>query len=149
MAETMSLAAPRLPAETAPPAEYARWWDRTEFRAGETPELPCPETIDITGLARTLVMGPPRMLPGGLWRFTASFELCQDAGRYPYQFKVGNDQAASIQGVQGLGAGAYEAALEHTLPAAALVEVHFSITRAAFHGELRFSGMAVERLGEA
>ncbi|HEV2364506.1 MAG TPA: hypothetical protein VGS12_09970 [Caulobacteraceae bacterium] len=126
---------------------YEPTWDRTEFRWLDTEEV-CPESADITGYGRVLIVSPPREFSAGRWRFTVAFELCPDAGRYPYAVVVGNQSGASREDLQASGAGLYEVSVERTLEAVAPLEVHLKITRAAFHGELRLLGMTVERLGD-
>ncbi len=131
---------------TALPAETRiLTWGRDLFRSGDGP---CPPTIDITGRPRILVFGPYIQLGGGLWRLTARFELCPDAGQYPWllQFVAGPHMVE--ESIPPSGAGAYEVSLEQPWRGSQIVEMRLFVVGAAFHGALRFEGVTIERIAD-
>ena len=132
----------------SPSASQIRSWGRGLFRSGEEP---CPAVIDIHGTApgiwcsvhtHTIEVG------GGRWRLTARFDLCADAGQYPWILQFVAGPHLTGERVPPSGDGVYEVSLEQEWEGARIVELQLYVASPAFHGELRFLGATVERIGE-
>lgn len=125
-------------------------WDRKIFRTLETPDKVCPEVIDITGRARCLIYGPYVQLAQGLWRATVSFELCEEAARRSFTVQLGSLKSgfATVELPQGVP-GRHDVEVLQNVSDGEAVEVRVWVKTAAFHGELRFLGVAIEPVAEA
>ena len=121
-------------------------WDRAIFLAGEGPDLPCPEIIDVTGPRRALLRGPYVTAPPGRWRVAVRFELTDWAARNGFELGLIAGDAQARVDFQPQGAGVYEAVIEASWTRAGPVDVRLGLARPAFHGELRFLGAKIERL---
>lgn len=126
------------------------WWGREQFyscsAAGR--HEPCPEVVDVTGPKRALVFGPYFSLEPGLWRATAIFELCPDAARRRLAVDFGAMPSFRFKEAPHQP-GRHVIELEYEVQPQDLVEVRLLMRTAGFHGEVRFSGAFLERLGDA
>ncbi len=140
-----TVAAPARPALTADET----WWDRTLFRSFDTADRQCPAVIDVTGRPRHLVYGPYASLGAGIWRARVWLDLCPDAAMRPLtvEFGAAHDHAGVALPIGR--SGRLEVALTHAVDGQSPVEVRLWLAKAAFHGEVRFLGAAVSRLGDA
>jgi hypothetical protein len=129
--------------------DSALWWPPEMFLSADGPGDRCPPTIDVTGHARRLLWGPYVALPPGLWRARAVVDICPDAARRTLAFEFGAEPDYTavdlIRGVSGL----QTVDVEHRMTGEGLAELRLWLRKAAFHGEARFLGAAVERLGDA
>ena len=141
----MSPAAAPAPSDESPGGE---WWGRELFLVGRGPYSPCPEIIDVTGLARVLVFGPYRELPAGIWRATVTLDVSPDAARRPLDVQFGKLPDYTTSPLPFGVPGRHTVKLEYVLRKSGLAEVRVNLKRAAFHGEIRLFGAKVERAGD-
>jgi hypothetical protein len=122
-------------------------WDRDAFSSDElVPAGPCPSTIDLTGRARRLAYGPFLELEPGVWRATVKLGLCSDAARrcLAVQFGVEPDYT-TVEVPRGVP-GDLELEICHTITEAAPAQIRLCLSKAAFHGEVRFDGARLYRM---
>jgi hypothetical protein len=145
-------AEPAHPYPPPPPAgaEGAIWWGREQLLSCDASGLTqtCPEAIDVTGPARCLVFGPYLPLEPGLWRATTIFDLCPEAAhrRMIVQFGAMPEFTTREAPRQ---AGRHLIEMDYHVRPKHQVEVRLLMTMAGFHGELRFAGAFLKRLGDA
>jgi hypothetical protein len=129
-------------------ADEALWWGRERLRSSDTDGGACPEVIDVTGPRRCLVFGPHLPLEPGRWRATAMFEVCPDASRRQLSVQFGcYPDFTTVQVPVGVS-GLHQIELEYEFKPDQLAEVRLLLDRAGFHGELRFSGAALQKVGD-
>ena len=133
-------------ADPAPGEAPSAWWDRSLFNWGDDPEQTCPDALDVTGLPRSLVFGPYVTLAVGAWRADVVFDACAHAARRSYRIDFGSDERFSHVDTGPIQAGRNVVSLSHRFESVAPAWVRIAVTRAAFHGELRFHGATVTRL---
>jgi hypothetical protein len=127
------------------------WWGREQFQslepgAGHNHE--CPAVIDLTGPQRTLLWGPYAVLEAGLWRATALIDLCPDAAKRVLAFQFGIEPDYTTADLTREVAGRHAVVIEHHMPGDGLTTLRLWLKKPAFHGEVRFLGAIVERLGD-
>jgi hypothetical protein len=120
-------------------------WGPELFHPSAAGGVGCPRAIDITGRARILLFGPFIPLPPGCWSVQVDFEVCDEAARYPFLVEFGTVDDFSGESVPARAPARRSVRLEHTLRQTAPVEVRLWVSRAAFHGEVRFLGAQIER----
>lgn len=131
------------------PDDAGDWWGRETFLSYNERSNICPEVIDATGRARYLFFGPFIVLPPGLWRATVYLELCPDAARRQLALQFGAEpDYTTLDLPQGMP-GRHVERIEHPLFEPAPCQIRLWLKKAAFHGEIRFSGAHVARLGDA
>jgi hypothetical protein len=130
------------------PATPSEWWDRELFRTAEGPGNRCPEVIDVTGRPRHLFYGPYLPLGPGRWRAVAHLQVCADAARCRLAVEFGASPHFTSIDLPFGSKGSLEIEVTHLVKEAGFGEVRLSLNRAAFHGEVRFLGVGVERLGD-
>jgi hypothetical protein len=122
-------------------------WDRRLFMTWDGDLAPCPAVIDVTGRERYLVFGPYRALEPGAWRAKVSLELCTETAQRPIAVQFGAEPDYTTvdlpRGVEGL----HEVEIEHQMKSGDLAQIRVWLKRAAFHGELRFGGAEIYRIG--
>ena len=123
-------------------------WPRELFFHGDR-DHPCPETIDLTGLARIVVFGPFIVLPPGHWRAAVEFELCADAATRSFLVEFGPFDRRRAITYRPVAGGRQVAWLDCDLVRPWEVEIRLAVTRPVFHGELRFRGASVQPLAPA
>ncbi|WP_040349830.1 hypothetical protein [Brevundimonas sp. BAL3] len=102
--------------------------------------------LDISGIARTLVLGPNLALPPGRWRVTASFAVDKLASTRIYRMEWGiSEDFAEVSFSPGQ-AGVYKMEIEHIWSAAEPVELRLALAESAVAGWLEFRGATVELL---
>jgi hypothetical protein len=121
------------------------WWPRELFTWPDAPETALPETLDITGVARNVVVGPFISLPAGHWRATATFDLDEEAARRIFLFSFGTGQVFSRHQTMDLRPGRNEISLAHHFATAGAAEFAIGFPYGAFDGALQFRGLTVER----
>jgi hypothetical protein len=131
------------PAQDGEPARA--WWPRELFRWSDHPEIPPPESIDITGVARSLIVGPYLSLSAGLWRVTAILDLDTEAARRIFLFSFGSGENFTHHQTMGLHHGRNQITLEHHFTAPGLAEFAIGFPFGAFDGVLQFRGLIVDR----
>jgi hypothetical protein len=143
-------AEPSDPALPPAPADGSIWWGREQFLSCSASgrHEPCPEVVDVTGPERALVFGPYSSLEPGLWRATAMFELCPDAARRHLAVDFGAMPNFRVQEAPRQP-GRHVIELEYEVQPDDLVEVRLLMRTAGFHGEVRFLGAWLRRLGDA
>lgn len=125
------------------------WWDRTIFFTHEGGQLSvCPKVIDVTGPVRFLVHGPYRPLEPGLWRATVYLKLCPDAARRMITVQFGADPDYATVDLGPTTPGAHTVELLHPFTTPSRAQVRILLRRAGFHGEVRFFGAWIERVGD-
>ena len=124
-------------------------WPRGDFLCGPAPHHACPAIIDVTGRARDLVFGPYRLLSAGVWRARVAVTVCPDAARRQLEVEFGVYPDFTRVSLPYATPGRHEIELIHTFAADGHAEVRVILARAAFHGELAFDDVTVERLGDA
>jgi hypothetical protein len=130
-------------------AGAALWWGREIFSSAEGPSGDCPPVIDLTGRPRYLLFGPYVALPPGLWRATAFVELCPDAAKRVLAFQFGAEpDYTTVDVIRGV-VGRQVVELEHPMRSDGLAQLRLWLKKAAFHGEARFLGASLERMGDA
>jgi hypothetical protein len=141
---------PSGPALSPAPADCSIWWGREQFLSCSASgrHEPCPEVVDVTGPERTLVFGPYASLAPGLWRATAMFELCPDAARRQLAVDFGAMPSFRVKEAPRQP-GRHVIELEYEVQPDDLVEVRLLMRTAGFHGEVRFLGAGLRRLGDA
>jgi hypothetical protein len=122
-------------------------WDRVLFRWGDAPDETCPEQIDVTGPPRVLVFGPFMSLEAGLWRAEVHYEVCDQAARRSYLVEFGSGADLSREWFGPVTLGRNRIVVTHQFADAAVSEIRFWVARAAFHGQLRFLGVTLKRVG--
>ena len=150
LSDAPSVSEPSGPAPPPPPpAEGSIWWGRERFLSCSASgrHEPCPEVVDVTGPERALVFGPYASLEPGLWRATAMFELCPDAARRQLAVDFGAMPSFRVKEAPHQP-GRHAIELDYDVQPEDLVEVRLLIRTAGFHGEVRFLGALLERLGD-
>jgi hypothetical protein len=104
--------------------------------------------IDVTGRSRYLVHGPYVVLPAGVWRATASLDICADAARRRLAVQFGVEPHYTTQDLPYGVPGHHEIGVVFSLDEPGATQVRILLRRAAFHGEVRFLGARVERLAD-
>lgn len=134
-------AAPETPAKT--------WWDRSIFLSSVAGgEVPCPPVIDVTGRARVLVYGPGRELDPGVWQATVCLHLSHDAALRRMVVQFGPEADYTTVNLPLGVSGDHKVELTLTMHEAGPVQVQLCLKKAAFHGEVRFSGVSIERIAD-
>jgi hypothetical protein len=136
---------------TLPPIrDGSIWWGREQFFSCSPSGRyePCPEVVDVTGPERALVFGPYFSLEPGLWRARATFELCPEAARRQLAVDFGAMPSFRVKEAPHQP-GRHVIELEYEVQPDDLVEVRLLMRMAGFHGEVRFLGAVLERLGDA
>jgi len=126
----------------------AIWWERETFLSSESDDNRCPAVIDVTGQARYLTYGPFIELRPGFWRARVLLEVCIDAARRRLAVQFGVEPAYTTVELPYGVPGRHEIVVEHRLAEAGPVQIRLYLQRAAFHGEVRFLGAYLERLGD-
>jgi hypothetical protein len=144
------VAEPPGPVLPPPLADGSIWWGREQFYSCSASgrHEPCPEVVDVTGPRRALVFGPYFPLEPGLWRATAMFELCPDAARRQLVVDFGAMPSFRFK-EPAHQPGRHVIELDYEVQREDLVEVRLLMRAAGFHGEVRFLGAFLERLGDA
>jgi hypothetical protein len=124
------------------------WWGRECFHSVDGADGLCPAAIDVTGQGRCLTHGPYVVLQPGLWRATATLEICQDAARRRLAVQFGVEPHFSTQDLPYGIPGHHEVRVDFQLSEPGPVQIRILLRRAAFHGEVRFLGARVERLAD-
>ena len=126
------------------------WWDRGVFLSDEdVAGGVCPPVVDVTGRARILVYGPHRQLAPGVWRATALLHLSPDAAHRRIGVQFGADpDFATVDLPLGVD-GDHRAELTLTVIDETPLEVRLWLKKAAFHGEIRFAGVLLERIADS
>jgi hypothetical protein len=129
-------------------ATRSQHWPREAFNSSATADWSCPAVIDVTGRPRCLVFGPYRVLSPGLWRAVVRFRLCEDAARARFAVEFGAIPDLTGRDPPPWTPGAHALEIVHGFARPTAAEIRIHLARAAFHGELRFEGASVERLGD-
>jgi hypothetical protein len=125
------------------------WWGPERFLSNEVrPEGPCPDAIDITGIARFLVYGPYVPLAPGVWRAVVSLHLCPDASRRLLAVQFGAEPHYDTVELPARVPGSHTVAINHVRREAGLGQIRLWLKRPAFHGEVRFEGASIRRLAD-
>ncbi len=123
------------------------FWRRDLFFGGDTPDKACAPSIDITGNGRILVYGPYIRLAPGRWSAEVAFEVCAHAARRTFHVEfVAGDSLTQVK-FQPSAAGGCLVKVGCSISQATPVELRVAVSRAAFHGELRFLGATVRYEG--
>jgi hypothetical protein len=122
-------------------------WDRQLFMTWDGDLAPCPAVIDVTGRARFLVFGPYLALEPGAWRAKVSLELCAEAVQRPIAVQFGAEPDYTSVDLPRGAEGLHEVEIEHQMKSGDLAQIRVWLKRAAFHGELRFNGAEIYRIG--
>jgi hypothetical protein len=131
------------------PSPSATWWDRGDFLSdAEGPAGTCPVAIDVTGRARFLSYGPFADLAPGVWRATVFLNLCPDAARCRLAVQFGAEPDYTTKDLEFRITGNHKVEIEHVIHQTGPGQVRLWLKKAAFHGEVRFAGAAVERIGD-
>lgn len=123
------------------------WWDRKQFFSHEAADRVCPPVIDITGRYRHLVFGPNLPLEPGLWRATVNLELCAEAARRFLEVQFGAEPDYTLLHVPQVE-GPQELEVVHRMKEGDRAQIRIWLRAAAFHGELRFRGVELARIGD-
>jgi hypothetical protein len=129
-----------------PAADRSSWWDREIFLDSNGGH--CPSEIDVTGRARYLFFGPYLPLAPGIWRATISVRLCPDAARCRLALQFGAEPDYDTVDLEFGVDGDHVVIVEHRRVEPGLGQVRLWLKKAAFHGGVRLSGAAVERIGD-
>lgn len=122
-------------------------WEKEMFLLGDTAGRLTNDPIDVTGRARFLVYGPYVHMEPGRWRVIVSLDLSPDAARNPLALQFGVDPVVTTVDMALGVAGPQQFRIDHVVHTAGPGQVRLWLKRAAFHGEIRFSGATVRRLG--
>jgi hypothetical protein len=125
-------------------------WDRTIFRSRGSPSGLCPEVLDVTGPARNLFFGPFIVLPTGSWLAVVEIGLCPEAACRGLwlDFGAGAGTDYTRMELPFAVAGRLKIEIRHFFREPGQAQVRLWLKRAALHGEIRFEGVTVERLGD-
>jgi hypothetical protein len=93
------------------------------------------------------VFGPHLPLEPGLWRATVIFEVCADAARRVMEVHFGCHPDFTRVRVPIGAPGLHQIELEYEVKPDQVTEVLLWLFRAGFHGQLRFSGVALQKVG--
>ena len=133
----------------AEPHDPPAFWPREAFLSDEVaPGGRSPETLDVTGRARFLFFGPYSRLDRGVWRAKVRLRLCPDAARSRLSVQFGAEPDSATADLEFGRAGFHEVTLEHRFDGAGLAQVRLMLRKAAFHGEIVFSGVQLTRVGD-
>lgn len=146
-----ALAPPSIPVsheEAAAAALAPGWWPPEMFLSPEKPEGRCPPVIAVTGRPRDLIFGPYVSLAPGVWRATVFLEVCPNASRCRFDLEFGIFPNYTKIPVTFVGPGHHKLEIEYEVAEAGDAEVRLVLIRPGFHGELRFAGVSVERMGD-
>ncbi len=124
------------------------WWDREIFASAEAPDGRCPKELDVTGRARCLLFGPYLPLTPGHWSATAHLEVCVDAARCRLAVEFGAEPDYALVDLPFGQPGQHAIELTHEIRESGLGQIRLFLKRAAFHGEVRFIGATVRRIGD-
>lgn len=102
--------------------------------------------LDVSGMARTLILGPNLALPPGRWRVTASFAVDKLASTRTYLMEWGISEDSAEVAFSPGRAGVYKIEIEHSWRSAKPVELKLAIADSAVAGRLEFRGATVELL---
>ena len=142
-----------LPAEISPlrmysetPAQKGVWtyWPQSVFC---TYYGPCPASIDLTGCARLLFLGPFIVLPPGTWRADLEFDLTAEALPYDYFVEFGGADRFERMLFRPKAAGPQVISMQYTVQDRRNIEIKFGTLRAVFHGELKLEGARLTKIG--
>ena len=132
------------PSEDGKPSRA--WCSRELFKWGDDPEAFPPFPMDVTGAARNLAFGPYMILPEGTWRATAIFDLDEEAAKRFFLLSFGSGAEFSHLETCQLQVGHNELSVTHQFLAPGPAEFSLGVPYGAFHGELCFSGLFIERV---
>jgi hypothetical protein len=105
---------------------------------------PCPEAIDLTGLARIIVYGPYLWLYAGQWTASFAFDADSQCGAVVMRFDIFDGQSVLAERrVQLSGAGSYEAELQFELTQDRALETRVWLEAAAIDGFVAFKGVSM------
>jgi hypothetical protein len=124
------------------------WWPRELFKWGDDPVSAPPPSMDITGVPRSLVIGPYLSVSPGTWRVTATFEVDDDAALRFYLVSLGSGDDFSHERTFRLKPGRNELSVTHRFRAVGPAEFALGVPFGGFHGTLRFLGAAIEAVEE-
>jgi hypothetical protein len=125
----------------------ALWWGRELFFTNDTADRRVPEVIDVTGRSRFLFAGPYVNLPAGLWRASVFLDICPEAARRKLAVQLGVEPDYTTVDLTQGQAGPQAVQVEHLMSGDGHAQVRLWLKRAGFHGEIRFSGVALEPTG--
>lgn len=145
----MKLVAENAPSPLSSATDGAVWWGRDRFRSGDGENVPCPEVIDVTGQRRYLLFGSFGALEPGRWCATSVVEVCPDAARRPISVELGVEPDYTIAYLPSRRPGRHEIDVVHVMKPGDLAQLRVYLVRAGFHGEFRFLGAWLRRLGDA
>lgn len=145
----MKSAAEYAPAPRPGAPGAAEWWGRERFLSGDGENAPCPEVIDVTGQRRYLLSGAFGVLEPGLWRVTAVLDVCPDAARRSFSVEFGAEPHYTNVYLPQRQPGRHEIDVEHVIGPGDKAQLRVYLVRAGFHGEFRFLGARLQRIGDA
>jgi hypothetical protein len=125
------------------PRGATAWWHSPLFL---TPNGNYTNPIDVMGRARTLLFGPYISLTSGLWQADLTMEFCADAIQYDYLIDFGTAKTFARSLFRPARAGEQTVSIQYTVQDDTPVEMRVVLLRAAFHGEIIFSGARVTKL---
>ena len=140
--------APRPPRVDPPVEPDEIWWDPSLFLSFDHPDGSNLSVYDVTGRARCLFFGPYLPLANGVWRARVWLEICQDAAQRPLSIQLGAEPDYSTVDLPFGQAGPIVTSVEHPMDGVGLAQVRLLLRKAAFHGEVRFLGVAVSRISD-
>jgi hypothetical protein len=129
-------------------SDSASWWARELFLSPDFEGGICPAVLDVTGRARYLFFGPYIELSSGIWRAEVRFRLCPDASRCRLAVQFGVEPDYTTIDVPFGVPGPHAVRIEHKQSVAGLAQIRLWLKKAAFHGEVRFTGASVSRIGD-
>jgi hypothetical protein len=122
------------------------WWDREIFLSDEDGDKRCPAVIDVTGRARYLFFGPFLPLTRGAWRATVHLQLCRDAALRSLALQFGVEPDYTTLELERGVSGSQAPQLDFTCETPGMAQIRLWLRKAAFHGEVRFAGVSVEKI---
>lgn len=144
---SMPSAEPPVPS-SLPSGPSSLWWGRDVFLSEEGEGDCCPVIVDVTGRSRHLIYGPYLPLAAGRWRATAFLDLCADAAKRMLAVELGVYPHFTAVDLRRGVAGRHVVTIEHMMVGEGLAELRLWLKKPAFHGQVRFHGAVLARVGE-